>query len=102
VYSRASFAGAPFQEGVYILDLASRRARFLEGSEGLMEPAWSPDGRYIAAHRDREQLLLFDLRTGHWTPLASGAGMVGVFWSRDGKYVYYQEEFRGADQRYSA
>jgi len=98
VFASTSFAGAPVKAGVYIMDLAKRSARFLEGSAQLMQPVWSPDGRYVVAHRDRAQLLLFDFRTRRWTSLANGVGLVGPYWSRDGKYVYYQEEFQGLEQ----
>jgi Tol biopolymer transport system component len=66
-----------------------------------MRPVWSPDGRYIVAHRDRAQLLLFDLRTRQWTELANGLGLGRPYWSHDGKYVYYQEEFGGPEQAIS-
>jgi len=101
VFGRTSYGGAPVQTAVYLVDLATRRSRRLPGSEALLQPAWSPDGRYVVAHRDRAQLLLFDFETGQWSLLAKGAGLVGMHWSHDGRYVYYQEEFGGQQQAIS-
>jgi Tol biopolymer transport system component len=78
--------------GLYTMDLKTRKAVFLPGSETLAQPVWSPDGRSIAAtNRAATQILLLNLDTRHWTSLASGNGLGAPFWSRDGKYVYYQE-----------
>jgi Tol biopolymer transport system component len=83
------FAG---QAGLYTMDLKTRKAALLPGSETLAQPAWSPDGRSIAAtNRAATGIQLLNLDTHQWTPLASGDGLGAPFWSRDGKYVYYQE-----------
>src|ERR1039457_5249195 len=74
------------------MDRKTKKATLLAGSETLAQPAWSPDGRYIAAtNRAGTQILLLNLDTRQWTPLASGDGLGAPFWSRDSKYVYYQE-----------
>ena len=61
----------------------------LPGSEGLLSPRWSPDGRYIAATTmDSQKLLLFDTGTKKWNELAHVA--VGYLcWSKDSKYLYF-------------
>jgi serine/threonine protein kinase/Tol biopolymer transport system component len=101
VFGCSSFVGTPVKAGIYVMDLADRQARFLEGSAQLMRPVWSPDGRYIAAHRNREQLLLYDLHSRQWTPLAKGMGLGKPYWSHGGEYIYYQEEFGGPGQAIS-
>jgi Tol biopolymer transport system component/DNA-binding winged helix-turn-helix (wHTH) protein len=80
------------QTGLYLMDRKTKNATLLPGSETLAQPAWSPDGRYIAAtNQAGTQLLLLNLDTRQWTPLASGDGLGPPFWSRDGKYIYCQE-----------
>jgi Tol biopolymer transport system component/DNA-binding winged helix-turn-helix (wHTH) protein len=92
VFARRLPAGVSGQPGLYLMDWKTKKAAFLAGSETLAQPAWSPDGRYIAAtNRAGTQFLLLNLDTRQWTPLASGDGLGAPFWSRDGKYVYYQE-----------
>ena len=92
VFARRLPPGASGQPGLYLIDRQTRQAAFLPGSETLAQPAWSPDGRYIAAtNQAGTQILLLHLDTRQWTPLASGDGLGAPFWSRDGKYVYYQE-----------
>ena len=74
---------------VYILDLKTRKATKLPGSDGLFSPRWSPDGRYIAAMTlDSLKLMLFDLTTQKWTELAK-IFVAYPSWSRDGRYIYF-------------
>src|SRR6185437_5976442 len=40
----------PKKLALHVLDLKSRRVSVLAGSEGLWWPAWSPDGKFIAAY----------------------------------------------------
>ena len=92
VFARRLAPGASGQPGLYLMDLKTKKAALLPGSETLAQPAWSPDGRYIAAtNQAGTQILLLNLDTRQWTPLASGDGLGAPFWSRDGKYVYCQE-----------
>jgi len=74
---------------VYILDLKTRNAAKLPGSDGLFSPRWSPDGRYIAAITlDSLKLVLFDLATQKWTDLAR-VFVAYPTWSRDARYLYF-------------
>ena len=74
---------------VYILDLKTRKASKLPGSDGLYSPRWSPDGRYIAAiPLDSLKLMLFDFTTQKWTELAD-TFVAYPAWSRDGRYLYF-------------
>jgi serine/threonine protein kinase/Tol biopolymer transport system component len=72
---------------IYVLDMKTRKASKLPGSDGLFSPRWSPTGRYIfALTQDSLRLMLFDFTTQEWTTLAT---MFGAYpnWSRDGDYV---------------
>jgi len=74
---------------IYVLDMKTRNASKLPGSDGLYSPRWSPDGRYVVAIAlNSLQLMLFDFTTQKWTDLAD---MFAAYpkWSRDGNYVYF-------------
>jgi serine/threonine protein kinase/Tol biopolymer transport system component len=74
---------------VYVLDLKTRNASKLPGSDGLFSPRWSPTGRYIAAiPLDSLKLMLFDITTQKWTELAN-IFVAYPTWSRDGRYLYF-------------
>ena len=62
---------------------SSRRAdsRKLPGSEGLLDPHWSPDGHHLAALSiDRLRLLLHDFSSDRWREVLAGKQMLG--WPR--------------------
>jgi Tol biopolymer transport system component len=74
---------------VYVLDMKTRNASKLPGSNGLFSPRWSPDGRYVAAiPLDSLKLMLFDFKTQKWTELAK-MFVAYPTWSRDGRYLYF-------------
>jgi len=74
---------------VYLLDLATRNATKLPGSDGLYSPRWSPDGRYIAAITlDSLHIKLFDLAAQKWIEL-SNIFVAYPTWSRDGHFIYF-------------
>lgn len=74
---------------VFVLELKTRKASKLPGSDGLYSPRWSPDGRYIAAITlDSLKLMLFDFTTQKWSELAN-TFVAYPIWSRDGRYVYF-------------
>jgi serine/threonine protein kinase/Tol biopolymer transport system component len=74
---------------IYVLDLKTRIASKLPGSNGLYSPRWSPDGRYIAAiPLDSLKLMLFDVPSQKWTELAS-IFVAYPTWSRDGGHLNF-------------
>jgi Tol biopolymer transport system component len=78
------------------LDLKTGRVVTLPGSESMLAPQRSDDGRYLTAGtEDRKKLMMFDFETQKWSELARKE--VGwQNWSADGKYVYFDTGF-GSD-----
>jgi Tol biopolymer transport system component len=91
----------PGTPDIRIMDLTSRRISILPGSEGLIAPRWSPDGRYLAAMVfDAERwpgagLVLFDFATRKWSILAKES-VDNKGWSWNGRYFYF-DTFEGGD-----
>jgi len=72
-----------------MLDIQTGKVSVLPGSEGLIAPAMSPDGRFLAATTtNRLKLMLFDFATQKWTELAK-TDIGAVSWTRDSKYLYF-------------
>ncbi|MGO9273739.1 MAG: protein kinase domain-containing protein [Terriglobia bacterium] len=74
---------------IYVLDMKTRNASKLPGSDGLFSPRWSPDGRYVVSMTvDSLKLMLFDFTTQKWTELVK---MLVAYpnWSRDGRTLYF-------------
>ena len=77
---------------IRIFDLESGKLSTLEDSEGLLEPRWSADGRYIAAlHPKKKQVFLYDCRLQTWTVLAEANFPSALRWSPAGDALYYQD-----------
>ena len=85
--------------GVYRLDLSSKKVYAIPGSDGLVSPRVSPDGRAISALTvDQTKLMLFDINTNVWSSLADGEEVGYNEWSHDGKYIYFRENRGGAGE----
>lgn len=94
---KIAFAGSwgDPDSAVRVLDLNSHQVSTLPGSEGLITPRWSPDGRYVAAEtRITSGFLVFDFQTQKWTQLLTGHGLAFVNWSANGRNLYF---FHGPD-----
>jgi len=84
---------------VCVVNLKTRQNVVVPESVGLLRPAWSPDGRYVAGLREGgTQVVLFDMHSHRWTRLADGANYGIPFWTRDSHYFYFQEVMGDADQ----
>jgi Tol biopolymer transport system component len=80
---------------IQIVNLATRQAWTIPGSENLYSPRWSPDGQYLAAlSQDSTKLLLFNFKTQKWSDWITEPGAFGFpNWSPDGHYLYYDIAF---------
>ena len=64
----------------------------LPESQGLVQPRWSPDGRFIVGINSKtHDILLYTVATQMWSMLAESTNAQGMRWSADSNYVYYQE-----------
>ena len=77
------------QTDVEVLNVQTGKVSLLPGSENLITPALSPDGRLLAATTsDRLRLMLFDFANKKWVELAK-TDVGAMHWTRDGKYLYF-------------
>jgi Tol biopolymer transport system component len=90
VFQKNRFKNSSNVQGdVEVLDIQTGKVSVLPGSENLISPALSPDGRFLAAATsDRLKLMLFDLATQKWVELAK-TNIGAMNWTRDGKYLYF-------------
>jgi Tol biopolymer transport system component len=86
---RSGDPAAPIQ----LLDLRTGHPLKVPGSEGLIVPLWSPDGRRLAAlSGDRERLVLYDFASSRWHDLLTGKERLSFpTWSRDSLSLFLSE-----------
>jgi DNA-binding winged helix-turn-helix (wHTH) protein/Tol biopolymer transport system component len=77
---------------IRILDLESGKLTKLLDSDGLIEPRWSADGRYIVALNPKEkQVFLYDCKQEKWSVLAEANFPSALRWSPSGDALYFQD-----------
>jgi len=86
------------QSGIFVFDLRNSRITRIPGSEGLVHPMFSPDGRFLAAITNFDsnpsqptRVMLYDSRTQIWKEIGHGALVNPAQWSKDSKSFYYQD-----------
>jgi DNA-binding winged helix-turn-helix (wHTH) protein/Tol biopolymer transport system component len=80
------------ESNIRILDLESNKLTSIASSEGLIEPRWSADGRYIAAlNPKKKQIWLYDCKALKWSVLAEANFPSTLRWSPGGDALYYQD-----------
>jgi len=85
-------AGKPEDFSVVRYDFQSKKFTTLAGSEQMLGPRWSPNGRYISfLTADTKTLKLLELSAGKWSDLCTGTIMNYPNWSPDSKYVYFED-----------
>jgi len=86
------FAGSP-SSYIRSVDVNSVKVSTLPGSEHLLWPSLSPDGRYVVAVSiDGQKLMFFDMGTQKWSQLAE-TNIGFPQWSADSKYVYFDSGY---------
>jgi len=72
------------------VDLNQRQVSDFPGSEGLLAPRWTQNGRYVAAAKETNgRLMLFDFKIGVWAQWAQVEVDHVPVWSRDGTTLYF-------------
>lgn len=80
------------ESDIRILDLDTGKLIKLLDSDGLIEPRWSADGRYIAAlNPKKKQVFLYDCKQEKWSVLAEANFPAALRWSPSGDALYYQD-----------
>lgn len=95
---------------IYLYDLLSKKTtNFSAGMDGYdMNPAFSPDGRYLAwesmatpgYETDRHRIFIYDFKTKNKWEATEGfdQNAVGPVWSADGSRLYFQSAVEGTEQ----
>ncbi len=94
VFNVPSFGKRDAKEetGIYILDLKSRKTSKIPQSAGMGAARLSLDGReLVALSADLTSVMLFDMRTQAWRPIAHGTSLYRLQSSADGRYIYFQD-----------
>jgi DNA-binding winged helix-turn-helix (wHTH) protein/Tol biopolymer transport system component len=80
------------ETNIRLWDLATSTLTELAGSQGLIEPRWSSDGRYIAAlHPKKKQVWLYDCQSKKWSVLADANFPSALRWAPGGDALYFQD-----------
>ena len=73
-------------------DLQTKKITTLAGSEGMLGPRWSPDGRYVSLFSaDTKREVLLEAGTGKKSELATGNVLAYPNWGPGGKYAYFED-----------
>jgi Tol biopolymer transport system component len=82
--------------GICQIELKTRHVVDIPGSEKLVSPRLSPDGRYIVALLPPDgDVTLYDSNTANWSRLSNKGYFGYQEWSHDGKYVYLRQDAPG-------
>jgi Tol biopolymer transport system component/DNA-binding winged helix-turn-helix (wHTH) protein len=81
------------ESGFFILNLKSRKTAKIPESEGMTDPQFSSDGRYLVGFvgGEKSSMMVFDFQTRRWKTVAHGNNFYRLRKSQDGKYFYFQE-----------
>lgn len=88
-FSYYNFTDQP-QDGIFKVDLASRKVSAMPNTLGFDAPSWSPDGRYmVALAQQPSRMMLYSANTGTWKELTQFHNPTGhSAWSSDSKAIY--------------
>jgi serine/threonine protein kinase/Tol biopolymer transport system component len=88
-------SGTPHGRGAALALIATAtpdRLVDIPGSETLIMPHWSPDGRFLAATvQDRREIWIYDFARRRWRVAVRGTQLTQALWSMDGAKLFYQD-----------
>ena len=78
-------------DGMYVLDMATRKVTPMAGAEKYYVARWSPDGKYmVAIAREPSRMMLYTAATRRWQELRRfDAGWGYYAWSLDSRFIYF-------------
>jgi Tol biopolymer transport system component len=94
------------QSGIFLFDLKSKTSTKIVGSEGLVHPSISRDGRIVAItnfdlHPNEPTLvMLHEVQSEGWREIGRGTLVNPVQWSPDGRYFYFQDILSEGERAY--
>jgi Tol biopolymer transport system component len=91
VFNRVDLLHEP--DGLYLVDLESRKVTPMAGGEKFYIPAWSPDGRYLVAMaREPLRMMIYAAATKQWRMLKQFDAPDGYYaWSPDSRTIYFSQ-----------
>jgi serine/threonine protein kinase len=87
------FNGSDNPDGMYVVDLASRKVTPMAGAEKYYVAAWAPDGKYLVAiARDPLRMMIYTATTKQWRELRRFDAPWGFYaWTPDSRYIYFSQ-----------
>ena len=87
------FDGSSQPDGLYVVDLETRKVTPMAGGERFYIPAWSPDGKYlIAMAREPLRMMIYSAQTKQWRILMKFDAPEGYYaWSPDSRTIYFSQ-----------
>ena len=87
------FDGFSEPDGLYVVDLESRKVTPMTDGQKFYIPAWSPDGRYLVAMaREPLRMVIYTARTKQWRTLMQFDAPDGYYaWSPDSRSIYFSQ-----------
>ncbi|HEY1730128.1 MAG TPA: hypothetical protein VGG15_00170, partial [Terriglobales bacterium] len=87
------FDGFSQPDGLYVVDLETRKVTPMTGGEKFYIPVWSPDGRYLVAMaREPLRMVIYTAQTKQWRTLLRFDDPEGFYaWSPDSRAIYFSQ-----------
>ena len=87
------FDGFSQPDGLYVVDLETRKVTPMAGGEKFYIPLWSPNGRYLVAMaREPLRMVIYTAETKQWQTLLKFDDPEGYYaWSPDSRAVYFSQ-----------
>ena len=79
-------------DSLYLIDVATGKTDLVAGSQGFHDPAWSRDGRWIAAiNSSSTRIFCYRPKQKEWLPGPGGTRLGYLYWSYRSGRLFYQD-----------